>query len=469
MYFINRFNIIFTYLLLGCSFISCSKNSLPQENTAKNSPINIYPYAEGAILAKDYKLFINGKETAVYETSEGAFASYGAEGTAEIKVVYFGQQPIKKVDIRPKSRNIEYKQIKNEIQFNLTAGPLKTVVEINEDLERPLFIFTNPIEKNKPSPNAANVRYFKAGKVYQIGEIKPESGETIYIEGGAVVKGNININNSNNIKVYGFGILDGRGSKKTVRIEKSSDISWEGTTILNDSNWAFIAFTSNRININNINILSYGTISTDGLDVLGSNDVTIKNSFMCAEDDAIAIKTEKFGKFGPVSNVDIRNCVIFNKEPGNGLEIGYEINHDVSDVSFTDIDIIHTLSTIGKPFKRAAISIHNAGKGTVSNISYKNINIEDARENLIYLSIFSSEFSPANYTPGKIKNVSFENIRVTGGEFMPSVIKGYDDQHNISNITFNNLLIKETCIGQATEGKFSLTHADQVKFTCTGK
>ena len=277
------------------------------------------------------------------------------------------------------------------------------------------------------------------------------------------------IYNTNNIKVAGYGILDGRDSKKTVRLEKSSDINWDGTIILNNANWAFVAYTSQRININNVNILSYGEISTDGLDVVGSSNVTIKNSLMCAEDDAIAIKTEKFGKSGPVSNIDIQNCVIFNKEPGNGLEIGYEINHDVNQISFMNIDIIHTLTTIGKPFKRAAISIHNSGKGTVSNVSYKNINIEDARENLFYLSIFSSGFSTADYAPGQINNISFENINLTGGEFMPSVIKGYDEQHKINNITFHNLKIKDKCIEQAVDGKFSITLADQIKFTCAGK
>ena len=49
----------------------------------------------------------------------------------------------------------------------------------------PLLLFTNPREKNVPSPEDPNVIYFGPG-IHQAGLIKLASHQTLYLAGGSV-------------------------------------------------------------------------------------------------------------------------------------------------------------------------------------------------------------------------------------------------------------------------------------------
>ena len=99
--------------------------------------------------------------------------------------------------------------------------------------------------------------------------------------------------------------------------------------------------------------------------------------------------------------------------------------------------------------RRAALSIHNGAAGTVSDVTYENAYIEDAQEFAIWLACLSHSYNigfeddgqtPLKYSPGRIRNVSYRNIHVMnvrpgkGG----CVIRGYDKEHNVSGISFEN-------------------------------
>ena len=87
----------------------------------------------------------------------------------------------------------------------------EAVVEINGSEENSLFIFVNPLETDRPDPSDPDVVYFKAGSVSSRPDIDLKSGQTLYIEGGAIVKGNIKANGADNISIRGCGIIDSRG------------------------------------------------------------------------------------------------------------------------------------------------------------------------------------------------------------------------------------------------------------------
>ena len=48
---------------------------------------------------------------------------------------------------------------------------------------------------------------------------------------------------------------------------------------------------------------------------------------------------------------------------------------------------------------------------------------------------------------GTMENILLSNITATGGGPMPSSITGLDNQHQIKNITLENILLKEAFIG----------------------
>ena len=79
-------------------------------------------------------------------------------------------------------------------------------MDVNGDVDNNLMIFANPLEVNPPSPTDPDVIYLGPG-LYTQNYIVP-SGKTLYIAGGAVVKGGVIMNNATNAKVIGRGVLD---------------------------------------------------------------------------------------------------------------------------------------------------------------------------------------------------------------------------------------------------------------------
>jgi hypothetical protein len=158
--------------------------------------------------------------------------------------------------------------------------------------------------------------------------------------------------------------------------------------------------------------------------------------------------------------------VFWNAAWGNGIEIGFELHSDfVRNITFKNIDIIHVESG-------AVISIHNSDRGTVTDVLYEDIRVEDAYQKLFDLGIFRSKYCTdgsndpdeinalqypgvwdgALLVPddkreyhaqfrGHIKNITFRNIQIVDGLFPFSVFVGYDSNHLVENITIENLTV----------------------------
>jgi polygalacturonase len=367
---------------------------------------------------------------------------------------------------------------------------------------------------NKPNRNDQNVIYFEGGKIHYPGIINVKSNQTVYIEGGAVVVGVIKAKAANNIKVLGRGVLDGtynnrlndsivkvsandasllrdmKGSyHRFVEFTDCDNVTLDGITLHNSTSWQVVPINTNNIRINNIKIVS-DQASDDGIDVVRSTKVRIENSFIRTKDDCVVIKAHlDYPKSEPVDDVLVQNCTFWNALWGNGIEIGFELNAaEIKNVVFRNNDIIHVEAG-------AAISIHNAGSGHVKNVTFENIRIEDARQKLFDFAIFRSQYSedgtkdpeerkrlylngawdgvlqvPASdrtaHAPyrGNISDIVLKNISVTDGLFPYSVFYGYDPQHNVRNVTIDNLMVHGKKITKLSDAKLYLEQAENVSF-----
>ncbi len=65
---------------------------------------------------------------------------------------------------------------------------------------------------------------------------------------------------------------------------------------------------------------------------------------------------------------------------------------------------------------------------------------------------------------GRIRNIHFKNIHVTGDNFPSSIIQGYDDQHPVENITVEGLWIHGKQILNPEDGHFHIEAAMNVEF-----
>jgi hypothetical protein len=458
------------------------------------STLVTYSAPNGADLANDFTVKINGKETAVYNSKIAAFTYFSFNGKVNISVI--SKRDIKTVDIRPKSYDITCSVKGKTINFQLNRS-CNLSVEINGDIKRPLFIFANPLEQNPPKQGDKNVRYFEAGRIHQAGEIKLGSWETIYIAGGAIVRGRIRAEGAENARVIGRGILDGSSrdyKTQMVRLSGCSDIEMNGIIVFNSYGWTLVPVKSDNVSFSNVKVIGWRD-NDDGVDVVGCTNLSIESCFLRTKDDCIAVKASpgyfEEGESGlrNVRNVRVIDSVFWNAEWGNAMEIGFELQtKKISDILFRNCDIIHVE-------RGGTFTIHNGDFATVENVRFEDIRVEDSRDKLIELrvglSIYSKdcpwelhrqnpqrkrnplgqwvqpeadkeqEFAAQR---GHIRNIHFKNIAVSGQKLPKSYLIGYNDAHSVENVVIENLKFNGSRILDAEAGNFTIETTKEVRF-----
>ena len=94
-----------------------------------------------------------------------------------------------------------------------------------------LHIFANPLTDFGVDKSAANVRYLAPG-VHE-GDLELRDGETLFLEGGAVLYGSVTAIHKKNVRIVGYGVIDG---SREVRTDETPLLPWnlDGTEDLRD-------------------------------------------------------------------------------------------------------------------------------------------------------------------------------------------------------------------------------------------
>lgn len=208
------------------------------------------------------------------------------------------------------------------------------------------------------------------------------------------------------------------------------------------------------VRIEDVNVMGK-VITGDGIDIVGSRNVTVRDSFVRANDDCISIKAEEFqdpSGCADVKHVLVENCLFWNAEFGNALEIGYETRCDeISDVVFKDCDIVHCEYEGNQ--SGGVLTIHNADRAFVHDIHYENIRIEDAQEKFIDIKTLDSKYS-RDRIRGMISDIYFRNIEITEGVFPVSIVRGFEMKNEVCrphDIYFENIVVHGKKIGSINE------------------
>jgi len=427
------------------------------------SELITYEAPEGAESAPEYEVEVNGQSVFVYNTRPAALAYFSFDGKVDVKITFLAT--IYNYDIRPKSRNVASELYRNQIRFTLDK-PENLSIEINKNLKRPLFIFANPLEKAVLDKNDKTVHFFEKGKIHYPGEVLLKSGETAYIEGGAIVRGHFITDKGKDIQILGRGILDNshykKGEHRPIEINQCNNVLVEGIILTESRHWSCSSFASQNVTYNNIKIVSDNDWD-DGIDIVGSQHVLVNNCFIRTKDDCIAVKggVNYFTDFNSSFNVDdviIKNSVMWNGVWGNALEIGFETRSDtIKNVTFKDCDLIHVEGPEG------TFTIHNGDRAIVKNILYEDIRVEDARGWLIDFKVLKSRYSKDTQR-GKIDGVTFRNIKVEGAHLPYSQLLGYDDEYNISNVVLQDFFIHGIKVNSTYNGMISVIHTENLNF-----
>ncbi|MCX7005612.1 MAG: glycosyl hydrolase family 28 protein [bacterium] len=424
-----------------------------------------YQYAATVARAPHVRVTLAGQPVEVLDAEGATFAVVACAGTVAVQIVV--DAPIQAAVVRPLRLGIAPQIADATLSFSLVA-PAQVSVEIAG--RPPLYLFVNPPEEDVPAPDAPGVRYFAGGLVHEAGEIVLHDHETLYIAGGAVVRGWLRATDAHNVRVCGHGILDGSffpresGHHHLCLLEHCTNVRVEDVVLLRPLTWTLVCGACEDVQVRNIKtITAHG--GNDGIDLVSCARVLVEDCFLHAGDDCIAIKA--FGHYAErgwrtdVEQIEVRGCV-FLAHGANALEIGHELRTaSVRDVLFHDCDILCVHGS------GAAFSIHNGGRATIERVRYENMRIEHYYTFLFDLRILESRFSQCPQR-GQIRDVLFKNLRITQSIFNPgysvSLIGGYDTGHTIARVTFDGVFLDTRHVTIADQLDIFTRHAHQVVF-----
>ena len=419
-----------------------------------------YPAPEGGALNTDFTVKVrtpthDWQEVAAYLVKVDAvigtkhtplnssMAYFDFTGIVDVSIT-FNRGNIQSARVRPLSFGIAPKVNGNTITFSLSE-PRNLSVELNGDIFHNLQLFANPIETNRPASTDPNVIYFGPG-IHQLdgGMLNVPSGKTMYIAGGAVVRGQLVCNNVHDVHILGRGMLY-ESPRGGVRIVNSTNVVVSGIIVVPSGNTVLVGQSQN-ITLESIKSISCGG-NYDGIDIFCSSNVVIEGVFMRNSDDCIAIYGHRRNFYGNVQNITVRNSTLW-ADVAHPILVGTHgdtPNPDtLEDLRFSNLDILDHMEP--QIDYQGCMSL-NAGDGNlIRNVRFENIRVENFRQGqLVNLRVFYNR--KYNTSPGRgIENVYFKNITYNGSQAENSVIAGYDDTRNVKNVVFENLVINGTLI-----------------------
>jgi polygalacturonase len=196
----------------------------------------------------------------------------------------------------------------------------------------------------------------------------------------------------------------------------------------------------------------------DGINPCNSQDVLITDCFIRSDDDCIALKGLDFsGENSNVDRITVENSTLWCDRARIFL-LGHESRAEyMRNVTIRNLDIIHFTMT---PF------LLEPGE----DMRLEDITIEDVRmhgegqREFIRLRPVVNQYMRKK-VPGFISNILFKNITLEGqpGDYLVQ-IQGADAEHNVRDITFENVSIAGAKLEKQSRRVRIGKHTENLKF-----
>jgi hypothetical protein len=378
-----------------------------------------WPAPEGEVLSSDYEVRVEGKKVDVYtarvldppfagkEWNYGgnySFANFDMSGKVTVRVT--SSRSLRGTIARPESAGVRLK----------------------------IALVTA-----QPKPNAPGVIYFGPG-VHRPGRIDVTNGQTLYLAGGAVVKGAVAAEGSN-IRIAGRGILDGsdyewrKGPYGVTLGIHGTNVVVEGITIRGSPHWTIVPRGSRAVVIRNVKLCGGRVQNDDGINPCNSQEVLITDCFIRTDDDCVALKGLDFRS--PNSNVEqitVENCILWCDRARIFL-LGHESRAPyMRGITLRNLDIIH--------FTMTAFLFEPGEEMRLEDVRVEDVRLNGEGQNeFIRLKPVVNQYMQKK-VPGFVRNVRFKNVTLTGrpGPYRVQ-LSGADAEHNVRDVSFDNVSI----------------------------
>ncbi len=371
------------------------------------------------------------------------FGSFEFENGREVTVRISYHQPIRNFEVLPgKSLSLlGVRQTgKRSIEIRMDKADQNLTVVVNgETKKHVLHLFCNSIDRKAPSvPDSEGYHRYEDKKLHYFGPgyhdlkallqtdlLQIEDGWSVYIAAGAVVYGSLRMCGTTHWpKVYGRGMIynDTHNTRVIFDASYCKGVTVEGVTFHchRAQCWQVALAHCENVEFKHVKIIGTRYASTDGLDIINCQQCAFLNTFIRANDDAIAIKG--LGDAKPADSAPNRNLTFCGMQLWNdcncAMGIGAEnhcslyenirfMNSSVL-FSYDDPDYHEMLD------ERAAMTICCIHGTYFRNISYENIDVYHCER------LIAAGFQPSFWfgalkgdqsTPGGISNLTYRNVR----------------------------------------------------------
>jgi hypothetical protein len=406
---------------------------------------------EGEPLSAAYRVTVDEKPVPVYlarsvHGGDYAFATFDFMGTVKVAVAMAKGRGGRGVIIRPQSARIQGRVDGATLSFTLD-GPRKLSIE-PDGIEGPLLLFANRPESHPPRPGDPNVVYFGPG-IHKPERIVLKAGQTLYLAGGAVVKGAIIANRADHIRIGGRGILDGTDwpwlhgpAGQLVGIRDSSDVTVEDLIIRGSFAWTVVPMRCRRVAIRNIKIVNSRVQNDDGINPCNSQDVLIEDCFV-RSDDCVALKGLRRlnAPDAPVRGITVRRCIFWCDRARIFLFAHESQAPAIEDLSYRDCDIVH--------YRMTPFLLEPGELMPIRNARFEDFRIEgDGQPDFITLRPTVNQYMTVK-KPGSIRGIVFRGIHLTGPKAGPArvVIQGASEANRVDDVLFDNVV----CYGRTLD------------------
>lgn len=392
------------------------------------------------------------------ETASMAYFDF--DGEVEVKVTA-NNEKVDSSRIRPLSYGITPDVEGNQLTFTLSE-PRNLSVEVNGDIFHNLHLFANPIDKNRPSAKVLknlkkhkDLIYFAPGAHRLPGDtLRIPSGHTVYVDGGSRVFGTFIVDGADNVRIFGRGEVHPQERGAGVEIRRSRNVGADGIIVTQ-----LPVIMCDSVTVTNVkSISSYGW--GDGMNVYCSKNVRYDRVFCRNSDDCTTVYASRGDSRGSCDNILMENSTlwadvahpIFIGLHGSAMAIGVDAPADtISNLTYRNIDILDQAEK--QLDYQGCLAINAGDNNVVRDITFDNIRIEDFREGQLFnfRIFFNQKYCAA---PGRcINDVLIKDVSYNGSGENISIIAGYDEDHKLSDITFENLVINGRKISDDMPGK----------------
>ena len=348
---------------------------------------------------------------------------------------------------------------------------------------------------------------FDVGR-FLTGSIHLKSNVTLHLLEGAVLFGSLNPNDydrkgltalilchdQQNIAITGQGVIDGQGREVArnvvelvhkglikdafrndrpevpirpmlIYFRSCKNIEIRGVTMRNAAAWVQTYDQCKDLRIDSITVDSRAFWNNDGIDIVDCDGVSITNSYIDSDDDAICLKSHD--TLGAIcQNVIVRNCTI--RSSANGIKFGTASLGGFKNIRLINIKVFDTY--------RSAIALEAVDGGFLENVEADSIYVLNSGH-AIFLRIGERRKGKKS----RLENIRIKNVMAEIAATKPDAGYEYegpveDMPRNISppiiiaglpgnlirNVSFNNIEIKHPGGGNPQFAKVLLNELDKV-------